>query len=69
MTTLISLNAQYARINIIWGILVNLIFVYVVLKASDFIDRSIGVTGSIILRIFFGIILLAMSIKLIRSGI
>lgn len=69
MTTLISLNAQYAKINIILGILVNLIFVYAVLKASDFIDRSIGVTGSIILRKFFGTILLAMSIKLIRSGI
>ncbi len=69
MTTLISLNAQYARINIIFGILLNLIFVYGVLKASDFIDRSIGVTGSIILRKFFGTILLAMSIKLIRSGI
>ena len=69
MTTLISLNAQYARINITFGILLNLIFVYGVLKASDFIDRSIGITGSIILRKFFGTILLAMSIKLIRSGI
>ncbi len=69
MTTLISLNAQYARINITFGILLNLIFVYGVLKASDFIDRSIGIAGSIILRKFFGTILLAMSIKLIRSGI
>lgn len=69
MTTLISLNAQYSRINIIFGILLNLIFVYAVLKASDYIDKTLGVTGSIILRKFFGTILLAMSIKLIRSGI
>jgi multiple antibiotic resistance protein len=69
MTTLISLNSQYARINITLGIFLNLLFVYAVLKASDFIDKTIGVTGSIILRKFFGTILLAMSIKLIRSGI
>jgi len=68
MTTLISLNAQYARVNIILGILLNLIFVYGVLKASDFIDKALGVVGSIILRKFFGTILLAMSIKLIRSA-
>ena len=69
MTTLISLNSQFAKINIILGLILNLIFVYAVLKASDFIDKAIGVTGSIILRKFFGTILLAMSIKLIRSGI
>lgn len=69
MTTLISLNSQYAKINIILGLILNLIFVYAVLKASDHIDRAMGVTGSIILRKFFGTILLAMSIKLIRSGI
>lgn len=69
MTSLISLSAQYARININFGILLNLIFVYAVLKASDFINKTLGVTGSIILRKFFGTILLAMSIKLIRSGL
>lgn len=69
MTTLISLNSQFARININFGIVLNLIFVYGVLKASDFIDKTLGVTGSIILRKFFGTILLAMSIKLIRSGL
>lgn len=69
MTTLISLNSQYARINIIFGVLLNLIFVYGVLKASELIDKKMGVTGSIILRKFFGTILLAMAIKLIRSGL
>ena len=69
MTTLISLNAEYHRINIILGILFNLIFVYFVLKASGYIDRKIGVTGSIILRKFFGTILLAMAIRLIKKNI
>jgi multiple antibiotic resistance protein len=69
MTTLISLNAEYQRINIILGILCNLIFVFFVLEASGYIDRKIGVTGSIILRKFFGTILLAMAIRLIKKNI
>lgn len=69
MTTLISLNAEYQKINIIFGVLLNLIVVYGVLKSSDFIDKRIGYTGSIILRKFFGTILLAMAIKLIKTNI
>ena len=69
MTTLISLNSEYQRINIILGVLLNLILVYVVLKSSDFINRKIGITGSIILRKFFGTILLAMAIKLIKKNL
>jgi multiple antibiotic resistance protein len=69
MTTLISLNAEYQKINIILGVILNLFFVYIVLKSSDFIDRKIGVSGSIILRKFFGTILLAMAIKLIKTNI
>lgn len=69
MTTLISLNAEYHRINIILGVFFNLIFVFFVLRASAFIDRKVGVTGSIILRKFFGTILLAMAIRLIKKNI
>lgn len=69
MTTLISLNAEYEKINIIFGVLLNLIIVYFVLKSSDFIDKKIGISGSIILRKFFGTILLAMAIKLIKANL
>lgn len=69
MTTLISLNAEYAKINIILGILLNLVVVYLVLRSSHFIDRKLGVTGSVILRKFFGTILLAMAIRLIKKNI
>ena len=69
MTTLISLNAEYQKVNIILGIFCNLIFVFLVLRSSDFINRKIGITGSIILRKFFGTILLAMAIKLIRKNL
>lgn len=68
MTTLISLNVEYQKINIIFGILLNLIIVYIVLKASAYIDRKIGITGSIILRKFFGTILIAMAIKLVKQN-
>ncbi len=69
MTTLISLNAEYQKLNIILGVFLNLVFVYIVLKSSDFIDKKIGVSGSIILRKFFGTILLAMAIRLIKKNI
>jgi multiple antibiotic resistance protein len=69
MTTLISLNAEYNKVNIIFGVFFNLIIVYLVLKSSSFIDKKIGVSGSIILRKFFGTILLAMAIKLIKTNI
>lgn len=69
MTTLISLNAEYSKINIILGILSNLIIVYFVLRSSEFIDKKLGVTGTLILRKFFGTILLAMAIRLIKQNI
>jgi multiple antibiotic resistance protein len=69
MTTLISLNTEFQKINIILGIVLNLIFVYGVLKSSDFITKKIGISGSIILRKFFGTILLAMAIKLIKKNL
>ncbi len=69
MTTLISLNAVYARINIIFGILLNLVIIYFVLNSSSFIDKKIGKTGNLILRKFFGTILLAMAIKLFRTNL
>lgn len=69
MTTLISLNAEYQKLNIILGVFLNLVFVWLVLRSSDFIDKKLGVSGSIILRKFFGTILLAMAIRLIKKNI
>lgn len=69
MTTLISLNAIYAKTNIIFGILLNLVIVFGVLKSSNTIDKMLGITGSVILRKFFGTILLAMAIRLIRTNL
>lgn len=68
MTTLLSLKSQYQTQNILVGILLNTIFVYLVLKNVKFLERLLGKTGLNVLRKAFGIILLAIAIKLFRSN-
>jgi len=67
MTTLISLKAEYANSNILTGVVVNLLFVYLVLKTCGWLERKIGKAGFNILRKVFGIILLAISIKIFKN--
>lgn len=69
MTALISLRAEYELLNIIVGIAINLALIYVVLKSSNWLSRKIGVAGFNILRKVFGIILLAIAIKLFKNAI
>jgi len=68
-TTLLSLRAEYATENIITALILNLAFVYFVLKSTSKIERFIGEGGIYILRKFFGIILLAIAVKLFTSNI
>lgn len=68
MTTLISLRAAYSLPNVLVGIGVNLIFVYAVLRASPWIERKLGKAGEDILRRVFGVILLAIAIKLFKQN-
>lgn len=69
MTTLISLRAEYELSNILVGIVVNLILIYAVLKSSSWLEKKIGHAGFNVIRKVFGIILLAISIKLFKNGI
>ncbi|WP_038030648.1 MarC family protein [Thermonema rossianum] len=69
MTTLISLRAEYERVVILIGIVVNLALVYIVLKASGWLEKRLGVAGANILRKVFGILLLAIAIKIFKSNI
>lgn len=66
MTTLISLRATYELSNVLVGIFVNLVLVYVVLKSSAWIERKLGKAGADILRRVFGIILIAIAVKLFK---
>lgn len=69
MTTLISLKAEFENINIIIAILINIVFVYIVIKSSTWLEKILGNAGANILRKVFGIILLAISIKMIKTYI
>jgi multiple antibiotic resistance protein len=69
MTTLISLRAEFAQINVLVGIFVNMILVYIVLKTSPWMEKKIGQAGFNILRKVFGIILLAIAIKLFKQNV
>ncbi|SDX61360.1 MarC family protein [Hymenobacter psychrophilus] len=68
MTTLLSLRAAYQLPNVLAGVLVNLIFVYLVIKSSAWIERKLGKAGEDILRRVFGVILLAIAIKLFKTN-
>lgn len=68
LTTLLALKAEYEEPNILIGIIVNLVFVYLVLKISGWLERMIGKAGFNVLRKVFGIILLAISIKLFKNN-
>jgi multiple antibiotic resistance protein len=68
-TTLLSLRAEYATENIIVALLLNIVFVFLVLKSTSKIEKLIGEGGIYILRKFFGIILLAISVKLFTTNI
>ena len=69
LTTLISIKSEYDNINIILAIILNMVLVYFVLKSSEKIEKIIGAQGINILRKVFGIILLAIGIKLFTSNI
>ncbi|MAC96381.1 MAG: hypothetical protein CMC96_12875 [Flavobacteriales bacterium] len=69
MTSLLSLRAEYEVQNIIVAIVANIIVVYIVLKSSKAIERVLGQGGIAVLRKVFGIILLAIAVKLFRTNL
>ena len=69
MTTLPSLRAQYQAINIIIAIVLNILLVYLVLKASKKIETKLGKNGLSVIRKTFGVILLAIAVKLFASNV
>ena len=68
-TTLLSLRAEFQFINIICALVLNIVVVFFVLKFTDHIKKIIGAGGVYILKKFFGIILLAMSVRLFMSNL
>lgn len=68
-TTLLSLRAEFSSLNIVIALTLNMLIVYAVLKLTDRIERLIGKGTIYILRKFFGIILLAIAVKLFTSNL
>ena len=68
LTTILTLKAEFAQINIAIGILLNLILVYIVLKSTGWLERKIGKTGLDVLRRIFGIILLSIAVKIFKTN-
>lgn len=69
LTTIMSLKAEYQAHNILVAILVNLIFVFITLRSINFLERIMGPSGISMLRKFFGVILLAIAVKIFKSNI
>jgi len=68
ITTLLSLRAEYHTVDILIALILNMVFVYLVLRLTNFFERILGQGVLHILRKFFGIILLAIAIKLCTSS-
>lgn len=68
MTTIISLGSKYEHVNILIGIVINIALVYVVLRSTGWIKDRIGDGGAAVLRKVFGIILLAIGIKMFKEN-
>jgi len=69
LTTIMSLKANYHDVNILLGILINLVIIFLVLKSLNWIEKALGPSGLIVIRKFFGVILLAIAVKIFASNI
>lgn len=69
LTTLLSLRAEYNLLNIVIALVLNMVVVYIVIRYVDKVEKIIGKGGIYILRKFFGIILLAISVRLFANNV
>jgi len=69
LTTIMSLKANFEEVYILSGIVVNLVIVFVVLKSLNWIQKGLGEGGLLAVRKFFGVILLAIAVKIFSSNI
>ena len=69
LTTIMSLKANYEDVNILLGILINCIVIFLVLSSLKWIEKGLGPNGLMIVRKFFGVILLAIAVKIFGTNI
>ncbi len=68
LTTIMSLKANYFDVNILIGILINCIVIFLVLTSLKWIEKVLGPNGMTVIRKFFGVILLAIAVKIFGSN-
>jgi multiple antibiotic resistance protein len=68
LTTILSLNHQYNKIEVIGGILINLVIIYATLMAADWIEKKMGTKTLTVIKKFFGVILLAIAIQMFKAN-
>jgi multiple antibiotic resistance protein len=69
LTTVMSMKASFSAYNILAAIFINLIFVYITLRSLNLIERVLGPSGILVVRKFFGVILLAIAVKIFRNNV
>ncbi len=69
LTTIMSLKANYDETTILIAIMLNLIVVYVVLKSLGYLERILGPGGMVAVRKFFGVVLLAIAVKIFSINV
>ncbi len=68
LTTILSLRAEYETLSILLAIALNMVFIYLMIHFSDWIHKKIGRSGAVVIRKIFGIVLLAIGIKLFKTN-
>jgi len=69
LTTIMSLKANFESSTVLLAILINLVIIFIVLKSLDSIEKILGQAGMIAVRKFFGVILLAIAVKIFSSNL
>jgi multiple antibiotic resistance protein len=69
LTTIMSLKANYEDVNILIGIIINCVVIYLVLRSLKWIEKGLGPNGLLVVRKFFGVILIAIAVKIFGTNI
>jgi multiple antibiotic resistance protein len=69
LTTIMSLKASYHYYNILIGIVLNLVIIFVCLRSLNFIEKLLGPSGIMVVRKFFGVILIAIAVKIFKQNL
>ncbi|MEO0066807.1 MAG: hypothetical protein RI983_2133 [Bacteroidota bacterium] len=69
LTTIMSLKANFEELYILLGIIINLVVVYITLRLLKVIEKALGESGLLAVRKFFGVILIAIAVKIFSTNI